>query len=616
MALDANRSAAPKRTREAGRTSVTAFVWSQAVHFSRTHGWLLAGFAITSLLRILTTVAAVVLIRDFLSSVLSAPTGVTFTLTSIVGQRGALLIVAALLLTTFIGSALAAYGSQVAMQQLSRLIELDLMETLITHLLKLPVAFFDQRHRGDLIDSVRQDVSKTRAVASSFVEFAVFGAQAVTYVAAALWLSPRLVLISLPVLALGAAPTRWLVGKVRHRSRQTRRHGYRLTDLLLQLVQGIRMVKIYSGEELETRNSIATARRYFEQLVSATRIKALGDVGLETAASLSVVTVVVAGGFEIMAGRLTMPSLVAVLVAIRAIHGPLNNAFGRFIDTQANWSSVERIRTLLATTPDVRDRANALALDEPLASLRFEQVSFGYDRATPVLTDVSFDVRMGQHVGIVGPSGAGKTTLVSLLARFYDPTGGRILLNGRDLRDYRLRDVHKHMALVTQDLFVFGTSVRENIRYGSLDASDAAVERAASAAEIHDDILKLPDGYDTVLGVGGRLLSAGQIQRINVARALLKDAPIVILDEATSNLDSISEVKIQAALERLMRGKTTFTIAHRLSTLRAADLILVVDHGTVVASGSHESLLRSNDLYRELWDTQRVGLKTPVESAS
>jgi len=350
--------------------------------------------------------------------------------------------------------------------------------------------------------------------------------------------------------------------------------------------------------------------------VSATRIKALGDVGLETAASLSVVTVVVAGGFEIMAGRLTMPSLVAVLVAIRAIHGPLNNAFGRFIDTQANWSSVERIRTLLATKPDVRDRANALALDEPLASLRFEQVSFGYDRATPVLTDVSFDVRMGQHVGIVGPSGAGKTTLVSLLARFYDPTGGRILLNGRDLRDYRLRDVHKHMALVTQDLFVFGTSVRENIRYGSLTASDAAVERAASAAEIHDDILKLPDGYDTVLGVGGRLLSAGQIQRINVARALLKDAPIVILDEATSNLDSISEVKIQAALERLMRGKTTFTIAHRLSTLRAADLILVVDHGTVVASGSHESLLRSNDLYRELWDTQRVGLKTPVESAS
>jgi ABC-type multidrug transport system fused ATPase/permease subunit len=595
--------------------SAAAFAWSQAVHFAGIHRWRIAGFLALSLLRIASTVAAVVLIRDFLGSVLSTPSGIAAALTASVGQSTALFVVATLLLAVFLVSALAAYGAQVMMQQLARLIELDLMETVITHLLRLPVSFFDQRHRGDLIESVRQDVSKTRAVASSFVEFAVFGTQAVAYTAAALWLSPRLLLFSLPVLALGAAPTRWLVREMRRRSRQTRRHGYRLTDLLLQLVQGIRVVKIYSGEELETRNSISTARRYFEQLVSSTRIKALGDVGLETAGSLSVVTVVVAGGFEIIAGRLSVPSLVAVLVAIRAIHGPLNNAFGRLLDSQSNWSSLERIRELLATKPDVRDRPGAVALDEPITSVRFEQVGFGYDAATPVLTDVAFEVRAGQQVGIVGPSGAGKTTLVSLLARFYDPTAGRILLNGRDLRDYRLRDLHRHLALVTQDLFVFGTSVRENIRYGSISASDAEVERAAAAAEIHDDIVKLPDGYDTVLGVGGRLLSAGQVQRINVARALLKDAPIVILDEATSSLDSISEVKIQAALERLMRGKTTFTIAHRLSTLRAADLILVVDRGTVVASGSHEALLRSNDLYRELWDTQRVGTKTAVESA-
>jgi ATP-binding cassette, subfamily B, bacterial MsbA len=607
--------AAPKRGREGGRSSVTAFAWSQAVHFVGLHRWLIAGFAAMSLLRIGTTVAAVVLIRDFLASVLSTPTGIAATLTNAFGQSAALLAVAALLLAVFLASALAAYGAQVAMQHLSRLIELDLMETVITHLLRLPVAFFDQRRRGDLIESVRQDVSKTRAVASTFIESVIFGAQAVAYTAAALWLSPRLLLYSLPVLALGAAPTQWLVRQVRQRSRQTRRHGYRLTDLLLQLVQGIRVVKIYAGEELETRNSVATARRYFEQLISTTRLKALGDVGLETAGSLSVVMVVVAGGFEIIAGRLSLPSLVAVLVAIRAIHGPLNNAFGKLLDSQANWSSLERIRDLLATKPDVRDRAGAVALDEPIASLRFEQVSFGYDPATPVLTDVTFDVRAGQHVGIVGPSGAGKTTLVSLLARFYDPTAGRIVLNGRDLRDYRLRDLHRHIALVTQDLFVFGTSVRENIRYGSLTASDADVERAAAAAEIHDDIVKLPDGYNTVLGVGGRLLSAGQVQRINVARALLKDAPIVILDEATSNLDSISEVKIQAALERLMRGKTTFTIAHRLSTLRATDLILVVDRGTVVASGTHETLVRTNALYRELWDTQRVGTTSGVESA-
>jgi len=602
----------PERT---PRPSVTAFAWSQAKRFARAHWGLLLWFVGTSVVRIGTTVAAVLLIRDFLTSVLATPSGLAAELTALVGPANALLLVAAMLLGVFLVSALAAYGSQVAMQQLSRRVELDLMETLITHLLRLPVAFFDSRRRGDLIDSVRHDVSKTRAVASSIVELTVFAAQAVSYTAAALWLSPRLVVVSLPVLVLGAAPTRWLVGQMRRRSRQTRRHGYRLTDLLLQLVQGIRMVKVYAGEELETRNSIATARRYFEQLVSAARIKALGDVGLETAASLSVVTVIVVGGFEIMAGRLSMPSLVAVLVAIRAIHGPLNNAFGRLMDSQANWSSLERIRTLLDTRPDVRDRRDAIALDGPIRSLRFEQVSFGYDPATPVLTNVSFDVQMGQHIGLVGPSGSGKSTLVSLLARFYDPVAGRILLNGRDLRDYRLRDLHRHMALVTQDLFVFGTSVRENIRYGSLGATDAEVERAAAAAEIHDDILKLPDQYDTVLGVGGRLLSAGQVQRINVARALLKDAPIVILDEATSNLDSISEVRIQAALERLMRGRMTFTIAHRLSTLRSADLILVVDRGTVVASGSHDTLLNTSPLYRELWDTQQLGMKATVESA-
>jgi ATP-binding cassette, subfamily B, bacterial MsbA len=597
------------------RVPITAFAWSHALRFARAHSGLIFWFVATSLARIGTTVAAVVLIRDFLTSILSAPSGLAAGLTASVGASNALLIVATVLLAVFIAGAFAAYGSQVAMQQLSRRVELDLMEALITHLLRLPVAFFDQRRRGDLIDSVRQDVSKTRAVAAALVELTVFAAQAVAYTAAALWLSPRLVLVSLPVLVLGAAPTRWLVGRMRRGSRQTRRHGYRLTDLLLQLVQGIRIVKVYAGEELETRNSIGTARRYFEYLLSTARIKALGDVGLETAASLSVVTVIVAGGFEIMAGRLTMPSLVAVLVAVRAIHGPLNNAFGRLIESQANWSSLERIQWLLSIEPDVRDRPDAAALNEPIRSLRFDQVTFGYDASTPVLTNVSFDVHMGQHIGIVGPSGSGKTTLVSLLARFYDPVAGRILLNGRDLRDYRLRDLHRHMALVTQDQFVFGTSVRENIRYGSLSASDAEVERAAAAAEIHDDILKLPQRYDTVLGVGGRLLSGGQIQRINVARALLKDAPIVLLDEATSNLDSISEVRIQTALERLMRGKMTFTIAHRLSTLRSADLILVIDGGAVVASGSHDALLRTSPLYRELWDTQQLGSKSAVESA-
>jgi ABC-type multidrug transport system fused ATPase/permease subunit len=379
-------------------------------------------------------------------------------------------------------------------------------------------------------------------------------------------------------------------------------------------MEGVRVVKVYAGEEAETRNSLATARRYFAEIMAAARVRALSNVLLETVGGLSVVVVTVVGGFEVLAGRLTVPSLIASLVALRAAHGPLSSCFSRFMDIQSNLASIDRLRVLLGTKSELDDRVDAIPFTGPLESIRFENVSFGYEGGGPVLTNVSFEVAPGQHVGIVGPSGAGKTTLTSLLARFYDPTDGRVLLNGRDLRDYRKADVYRHLALVTQDLFLFGTSVRENIRYGCPDASDADVERAAMAAEIHEDILTLPNGYETVLGIGGRLLSAGQIQRVNIARALVKNAPLVILDEATSNLDSISEAKIQSALDRLTGGRTTFTIAHRLSTLRNADLILVIEHGRLVASGRHETLVGTISLYQQLWGAQQVGRGTDTPS--
>lgn len=583
------------------------FAWARARAFARTHWALLTGFAATSLARTACTVAVVFLIRDFLTGVLMEPQGVGLQLTNALGQTAALWVVAALLFMAFVGGALCAYGSQITQQRLVRRFELELMQALITHLLRLPVAFFNQRHRGDLVESIRLDVSKTRTAVSAMADIFVFGAQGLAYAGSAMVISPRLVLVSLPILLLAMLPSRWFVKQIRRRSSKLRRHGYRLTDLLLQLMEGVRVVKVYGGEEAETRNSIATARRYFDHMIAAVRVRALSDVLLETVGGLSVVVVTIVGGFEVLAGRLTVPSLIASLVALRAAHGPLSNCFSRFMDIQWNLASADRLRVLLATESELHDRPNALPFSGTLESLRFENVCFEYETGGRVLTDVSFDVRAGQHVGIVGPSGAGKTTLTSLIARFYDPTSGRVLLNGEDLRNYRKADVYRHLSLVTQDLFLFGTSVRENIRYGCPGVTDADVERAAVAAEIHDEILKLPKGYDTVLGIGGRLLSAGQIQRVNIARALVKNAPMVILDEATSNLDSISETKIQSALDRLTGGRTTFTIAHRLSTLRNADLILVVDRGRCIASGHHEALLTTCPLYQELWDAQQGG---------
>ena len=345
------------------------FVTDYAGRFARAHWRRLLAFAATSLGRIGTTVAAILLIRDFLTGVLGEPFGFAGRLTAAIGQGAALWVVVGLLLGVFLVGALLTYASQLTMQRLMRLLELDLMERLITHLLRLPVAFFDRRHRGDLIESIRQDVSKTRGAATAVIEMFVQGAQAVAYVGAAFLLSPRLMAVSLPILLLAAIPGRRFGRSARRRSFRVRKQGYRITDLLLQLVQGIRIVKVYAGEASETRNSIARARRYFDELIEAARIKALGDVVLETAAGLSVVIVIIVGGFEVIGGRLTVPALVALLIAIRAAHGPVNNCFGRFMEIQANWASFDRFRQLLATAPEPPDDSNALPFTGPVTSV-------------------------------------------------------------------------------------------------------------------------------------------------------------------------------------------------------------------------------------------------------
>jgi ABC-type multidrug transport system fused ATPase/permease subunit len=594
--------------------SALQFAWLRARDFASSHRSLLAWFALTSLGRTATTVAVVFLIRDFLGGVLLESEGFAATLSAAIGRSAALWAIAGTLLVVFFAGGLCMYASQLAQQRLIRLLDLDLIEEVITHLLRLPVAFFNQRHRGDLVESIRQDVAKTRAAVAAMADMVVSGAQTIAYVGSAAVISPRLVLVSLPVLLLTAVPGKRFARRSRLHSVRIRGHGYRLTDLLLQLLDGVRIVKVYGGEAAETQNSIATAKRYFRETMAATRVRALGDMFLETIGGLNVVVVTIVGGFEVMAGRLTMPALVASLIALRAAHGPLNGCFARVMDIHWNWASIDRLRKLLQTEPDIQDAPDAIPFSGSIETIQFKNVSFAYDGGPNVLSDVSAQVRAGQRVGVVGPSGAGKTTLLSLLARFYDPVSGQILINGRDLRDYRRADIYRHLALVTQDLFVFGTSVRENIRYGC-SRSDEDVVAAAVAADIHDDILNLPHGYDTVLGIGGRLLSAGQIQRVSIARAILKNAPLVILDEATSHLDSVSEAKIQAALERLMHGRTTFAIAHRLSTLRRADLIVVLERGRCVATGTHDALMDRCDLYRELWHAQQMGT-TPAVQAS
>jgi ABC-type multidrug transport system fused ATPase/permease subunit len=274
-----------------------------------------------------------------------------------------------------------------------------------------------------------------------------------------------------------------------------------------------------------------------------------------------------------------------------------------YVDLQVTRPSVARIAAFLATQPEIVDRPAAAPLACPPREIAFDRVSFSYgDEA--VLRDVSFRVRAGETIGVVSPSGGGKSTLLGLLVRFYDARAGSVRFDDRDLRDVRLADLYSMVTLVPQEPFIFATTVRENIRCGRPSATDAEVEEAARAAYLHDEIAALPEGYGTRIGMGGRDLSGGQKQRLCIARALLKNAPILLLDEATSALDSVAEAEVQRAVERLMVGRTSFVVAHRLSTLRNADRILVLDKGSLAGFGPHEALLGDCPLYRTLWETQ------------
>jgi ABC-type multidrug transport system fused ATPase/permease subunit len=288
---------------------------------------------------------------------------------------------------------------------------------------------------------------------------------------------------------------------------------------------------------------------------------------------------------------------------MRAAQGPLNNINNGYLEIQRYGASVEHVEQLLAEKPEITDRQDARPLTRAPLTIIADRLAFSF-QGKPVLENVSFRVAAGETLGIVGPSGAGKTTLLNLVARFYDPSSGAVKLDGEDLRAFRLRDIYGMVAIVTQDPFLFSTTIRENILCGRPGVSQDEVEAAARAAEIHHEIMAMPDGYETIVGQGGRSLSRGEAQRVNIARAILKNAPILLLDEATSSLDSYSEARVQLAVDRLVAGRLAISVAHRLSTLRNASRILVLEHGQAMGLGTHRELLETCPTYVRLWKAQ------------
>jgi len=572
---------------------------------------LAARFVLASLGRAALVGVSVLLVREFLGGVLGRDEGIARRVADAYGAGTALWGVAAALVATQLGAAALAYAAQVSQQRIVAAVELGTMERLINHLLGLSAGFFDRRTHGDLIQTVRQDVSQLRAVAVAAATMTLDALQAMALIGAAVIMSPTLALLAFVLVPVAALPVYLSARRTLARSFGVRRKGVALFDVLLQLLRAIRIIKVYQGEHTEGSRIVQRARQYFDELIAMERTRAFARVALEALAALSLVIVIIAGGLKVLGGTLGWPELLAFLIAARAAQGPLNNVNTGYMEIQRYGASVAQIDALLSERPDVRDHADAQPITTPPACIAAESVDFAYGDAA-VLGGVSFAVRAGETLGVAGPSGAGKTTLLDLVARFHDPTHGAIMFDGRDLRTLRLADVHRQIAVVTQDPFLFASSIRENIRCGRLAASDADVEAAARAAEIHEDILAMPEGYDTMVGHGGRALSRGESQRVNIARAVLKNAPILLLDEATSSLDSFSEAKVQRAIDRLAAGRMTIAVAHRLSTLRGATRILVLEGGRIAGLGTHAELLAGCAAYRRLWEAQAATV-SPAE---
>ena len=564
---------------------------------------LLLRFAVGSLGRAALTAATILLIHQFLASVLGQPGGWVSAVLSRAGIELSLWPVIALLAVVQLGAVALAYDSRISENRIRTAVEMGTMERVIAHVLGLSVDFFDARTHGELIQTVRHDVANLRLVVAAQTALLLEATQAVGLIAVATRLSPALALWAFLLIPLAAVPITIAARRTLIASSNLRRRDTAIFDVLMQLVHGIRIIKIYESESHEAARTAERARHYFRELDSMERTRALARVAIDSMASINTIVVAIVGGLQVLRGTLGWPEMLAFFLAARAVQGPLNNMNAMWMEIRRHGASVQNLDAMLRTAPTVRDAADAHAL--PAAPETIEVRGAGLVRdGLAILQDVSFSLKTGETIGIVGPSGAGKTTLLNLIARFYDPTSGSVAFDGVDLRELRLSDVHARMAIVTQEPFLFMATIADNIARGRPSATREEIEAAARAAEIHDDVVAMPDGYATVIGHGGRALSRGEAQRINIARAILKNAPILLLDEATSSLDTWSEARVQKALDRLVAGRMVLSVAHRLSTVRNATRILVLDGGRAAGLSSHAELLETCATYRRLWYAQ------------
>jgi subfamily B ATP-binding cassette protein MsbA len=520
----------------------------------------------------------------------------------------------ALFLGLVVIQGLCSMGHSYLTASVSQHIVADFRRHLFAHLQTLSVGFFARRRTGELLSRLMNDVTVIQSVVT---ETPIDAAkQLVTFVggiAFLLAMNWRLCLLILVLLPLLVFVAKFFGRRLKSLSTSIQDQTAALSTLIEEVIAGIRVVKSF----VQTTREEARFSTQIEQSLSLTMRRAgimavfIPVISLFTFSAAA--AVLWYGGRQVIDGAVSPGELFAFVLFAGILIGPFSSAARVFAQIREAQGATARVFEILDTQSEIRDLPNAIALPSVSGQIAAEHVSFAYDARQPVLTDVSFDATPGELVAIVGPTGAGKTTVMNLLHRFYDPTEGRITVDGIDLRQVKLESWYRQIALVPQETILFGGTILDNIRYGNRDATEEAVKEASRAAYAHDFIMGFPDQYQTLVGEKGINLSGGQRQRIAIARAVLKNPRILLLDEATSSLDTESERLVQEALERLMKGRTTVVIAHRLTTIQGADRILVLDKGRVVESGTHGELMARQGLYHYLYSIRLA--ETPASSA-